>query len=122
MVHRAPGRSWSRHGPHAHLPGQVLAELQVALIAVLSDVQQHVVGALRVIVGDVQVIQPLEKQVLLVGVLGQQVVIVVLAELQAGDYRLLQRRGAAHRQKVVDLLGPVDDLLRRDDVSQPPSR
>ena len=45
--------------------------------------------------GDVQVVQALEEQVLLVGVLGQQIVVVVLAELQAGDHRLLQRCGAA---------------------------
>ena len=71
--------------------------------------------------GDAQGIQAPEEQVLFVGVFGQQPVIVVLAELQSRHHRLHQGGGAAHGQKVVDLFGTLDDVLRGDDVPQPPA-
>ena len=121
VIHRLPEEAGPGHRAHAHLPGQVLAELQVALVAVFADVQQHVVGALRVVVDDVQVVQTLQKQLFFVGILGQKLRVVVVPKLQTGDDRFLQGGGAAYRQKVVDLLGPLDDVLRRDDVPQPPA-
>ncbi len=71
--------------------------------------------------GDVQIVQTPQEQLLLVGVLGHQTIVVVLAELQTGDHRLLERRGSAHSQEVVDLLGPLNDLRRGDEIAQTPA-
>ena len=39
VVYRLPEEAGAGHGAHAHLPGQVLAELEVAAVAVLADVR-----------------------------------------------------------------------------------
>ena len=51
VVHRLPEEAGAGDGAHAHLPGQVLAEGEVAVIAKLRDVQQDVIGPLGVGVG-----------------------------------------------------------------------
>ena len=93
MVHRLPEEAGAGHRAHAHVPGQHLAELQVGVKAVAGDVQQNVIGPLGVGVGDVQIVQALQQQIPLVGVQGQQLVIIALVEEKPGDHRLLQ--GAA---------------------------
>ena len=119
MVHRLPEKAGAGDSAHAYIPGQFLTELQVTVIAELGDIQQNIVSPLRVIVGDVQVIQSFQKQLFLMGVLGQQVIVVILTELQAGKHRFLQGRRSAHRQKIMYLFCPVNDLRRRDDVAKP---
>ena len=59
-------------------------------------IRDSVIGALRVVVDDVQIVQTLQEQLLFVGVLGQQIRVVVIPKLQAGDHRLLQGGRAAH--------------------------
>ena len=52
---------------------------------------------------------------------GLETVIIVLAEAQAGDDRLLQGGGSPHGEEVVDLFDALGDLLRGDGVPQPPA-
>ena len=66
-------------------------------------------------------IQALHKQIPLVGVGFQQFIVIVPAKAQAGDDSLLQGRGGAYGQKVVDLFDAVGDLGRGDGVAQPPA-
>ena len=121
VVHRLPEEAGTRNSPHAHLFRQVLAEPQVAVIAELRDIQQDVVGPLRRAVGQPQCVQAPQEQVPLVGVLRQESVVIVLAEVQSGDDRLLEGGRRAHGEEVVDLFDPVRDLRRGDGVPQPPA-
>ena len=87
-----------------YIPGQHLAEFQVALVAVAGNVHQHVVRALGRGVLQPDGIQALHKQIPLVGVGFQQFIVILPAKAQAGDDSLLQGRGGAYGQKVVDLI------------------
>ena len=71
--------------------------------------------------GQADLIQPVEKQIPLVGIFRLQPIVIVLPEAQAGDHGLLQRRSRAHREKIVDLFDALGDLLRRDGIAQPPA-
>ena len=71
--------------------------------------------------GDFEIVQTLEEQILFVRVLGLQIVVVVLAELKTGNNSLLQRCCCADGQEVMYFFRTVDDLRRRDDVAQPPA-
>ena len=71
--------------------------------------------------GNLQIVQTLEEQVLFVRVLGLQIVVVVLTHLQAGDNGLLQGCCRADRQEVMYFFRTVDNLRRRDDIAQPPA-
>ena len=66
-------------------------------------------------------IQALHKQIPLVGVGFQQFIVILPAKAQAGDDSLLQGRGGAYGQEVVDLFDAVGDLGRGDGVAQPPA-
>ena len=46
VVHILAEEAGAGHGAYAHIPGQHLAEFQVALVAVAGNVHQHVVRAL----------------------------------------------------------------------------
>ena len=66
-------------------------------------------------------VQPVQEVLALAGVGLQQVVIVALGKVQTHHRGLLQGGGGAHRQEIVDLLGPLHDLLGSDQVAQPPA-
>ena len=51
----------ARNGAHAHLGGQILAEVEVAVIAKLRDVHHHVVGALRQVVREADAVESLTE-------------------------------------------------------------
>ena len=89
IVDRLTEEARAGNRAYADIMRQILAELEVALVAELGNVQQNVVRALRVGVGNLQIVQTLEEQVLFVRVLGLQIVIVVLPHLQAGGNGLL---------------------------------
>ena len=104
VVHILAEEAGAGHCAYAHIPGQHLAEFQVALVAVAGNVHQHVVRALGRGVLQPDGIQALHKQIPLVGVGFQQFIVLVPAKAQAGDDSLLQGRGGAYGQKVVDLI------------------
>ena len=121
VVDRLAEKARTRYRAHAGIMRQILAEFEIALVAELGNVEQHIIRALRVGVRDVQLVQALEKQLLFMRVLGEQVVIVVRPELQSGDNGLLKRRRRADRQEIVHLFRAVDDVRRRDDVAEAPA-
>ena len=100
---------------------QILAERKIALVAELGNVEQNIVRALRVGMGDFEIVQTFQEQILFVRVLSLQIVVVVLTHLQAGNDSLLQGCCRADRQEIVYLFRAVDNLRRRDDVAQPPA-
>ena len=57
MVHRLPEKARAGNGADPYLPGQRLAECQVAVEAELGDIQQDVIGSLRVGVSQMQIVQ-----------------------------------------------------------------
>ena len=59
MVDRLAEEARARHRAHADLARKVLAELKIALVAELRDVEHHVVSALGVIVDDLEVVKAL---------------------------------------------------------------
>ena len=59
VIHRLPEKAGARYCAYADLPGQILAKLEVAVIAKLGDVQKDVVGAFRAIVRNAQIVQTL---------------------------------------------------------------
>ena len=59
VVDRLTEKARARHRAHADLACKVLAELKIALVAELRDVEHHVVSALGVIVDDLEVVKAL---------------------------------------------------------------
>ena len=58
MIHRLIEEAGAGHRAHAHLFRQILAEDKIAFIAVFRNIQQHIIRALGIGVGDLQIIQP----------------------------------------------------------------
>ena len=100
---------------------QILAERKIALVAELGNVEQNIVRALRVGMGDFEIVQTFQEQILFVRVLGLQIVVVVLTELQTGNNSLLQRCCCADGQEVMYFFRTVDNLRRSDDIAQSPA-
>ena len=88
-----------RNSAHADIAGQHFAEFQVAVKAKLGNIHQDVISALGNRVLQADGIQTFHKQVPLAGISGKQVVIVFLAEAQAGNNGLLQGRSGADQSK-----------------------
>ena len=99
MVDRLPEKAGPRNSAHADIAGQHFAEFQVAVKAKLGNIHQDVISALGNRVLQADGIQTFYKQVPLAGISGKQVVIVFLAEAQAGNNGLLQGRSSADRKK-----------------------
>ena len=122
MVDRFPEEARARHRADTDLSGQLLAELQIAVIAEFGNVHHHIIRTLRYVVDKAQSVQALAEQIALVRVFCQQVIVVVLAESQSRDDGLLQGSRRADGQEVVYLLGALNDGRGRNDVAQPPTR
>ena len=71
--------------------------------------------------GDFEIVQTLEEQLLFLCVLGLQVVVVVLAHLETGNNSLLQGCCCADGQEIMHLFRTVDDLRWSDDIAQSPA-
>lgn len=93
VIDRLPEEARARNRAYADIMRQILAERKIALVAELGNVEQNIVRALRVGMGDFKIVQTFQEQILFVRVLGLQIVVVVLTELQTGNNSLLQ--GAA---------------------------
>ena len=52
VVHRLPEEAGAWNGSHPNLPRQCLAEGHIAVKAKFGDVQQNIIGSLRVVVND----------------------------------------------------------------------
>ena len=61
MVDGLAEEARARNGAHAHLGGQILTEVEVAVIAKLRDIHHHIVGALRHVVLKTDAIEPLTE-------------------------------------------------------------
>lgn len=105
MVDRLPEKARARHRADTDLSGQLLAELQIAVIAEFGNVHHHIIRTLRYVVDKAQSVQALTEQIALVRVFCQQVIVIVLAESQSRDDGLLQGSRRADSQEVVYLLG-----------------
>ena len=121
MVHRLAEEGGAGDGADAHFFGEFLAEFQVVGAAEFRDVKHYVVSALRDVVDKADLVKALQEEIPLVGVDAAQLPVVVVAELKTGDDGLLQRRGGADGEEVVDFFDPLRDLGRRDGIAQPPS-
>ena len=121
VVDRLTEEARAGNRAYADIMRQILAECKIALVAELGNVEQNIVRALRVGVGDFEIVQTLEEQILFVGVLGLQIVIVVLTHLKAGNNSLLQGRCCTDSQEVMHLFRTVDDLRRSNDITQSPA-
>ena len=106
---------------HADLPGQIFAEEEIVLIAEFRDIRHDIVGALRHVVTDTGRIEAAAEKIPLLCIQIQQLLIVLRAEIQAGDNGLLKRCGRADRQEIVHLPDPVGDFRRRQRESEPPA-
>ena len=121
VVDRLAEEAGAGHRAHANVARQHLAELQVGIKAEFRNVEHDIIRALRLGVGDFEVAQTLQEQIALAGVFVLKPFVILRAEAQAGDGGFLQRRSRAHGQKIVHLLGHVDDFRRGDDVAQTPA-
>ena len=98
----------ARHHRDADLFRQLLAELRVGPPALeFGDVEHHEIGALRLCEGDADLFQAFDEDVALVRILGGEFPVVARGLFEARDDRLLQGRGGADGEKVVDLLALV---------------
>ena len=78
------------YGAHAYLRREVLAEVEVAVIAKLGNVHHDVVGALRYVVLESDAIESLAEQVALGGVETQHLIVIAVVEVEGSDDGLLQ--------------------------------
>lgn len=78
------------HGAHAHLRREVLAEVEVAVIAKLRDVHHDVVGALRHVMLKTNAIEPLTEQIALGCVEIEDLLVIAVVEIEGGDDGFLQ--------------------------------
>ena len=83
VVHRLPEKAGAGDGAYPHFPCQHVAKFQVAGVAELGDVQQDVVRALGVGVGDADGVQAVQEQVFFGGVLVLEPFIIVVSKPQA---------------------------------------
>lgn len=65
VVDRLPEEARARNRAYADIMRQILAERKIALVAELGNVEQNIVRALRVGMGDFEIVQTLEEQILL---------------------------------------------------------
>ena len=121
VVDRLPEEARARNRAYADIMRQILAERKIALVAELGNVEQNIVRALRVGMGDFEIVQTLEEQLLFLCVLGLQVVVVVLAHLETGNNSLLQGCCCADGQEIMHLFRAVDNLRWSDDIAQSPA-
>ena len=121
VVDRLPEEARARNRAYADIMRQILAERKIALVAELGNVEQNIVRALRVGMGDFEIVQTLEEQLLFLCVLGLQVVVVVLAHLETGNNSLLQGCCCADGQEVMYFFRTVDNLRRGNDITQSPA-
>ena len=70
------------------------------------------VSALRYIVPDAQTVKTVQKQRALAVINAQQLFIIIIAHLKANDCRFHQGGGGANREKIVNFLRGVNDLLK----------
>ncbi len=110
MVDGLAEEARARNGAHAHLGGQILAEVEVAVIAKLRDIHHHVVGALRHVVRKADAVESLTEQVALGGVEVEDLLVIAVVEVEGGDDGFLQGSGGAYGEEVVDLLDALGDL------------
>ena len=121
VIDRLTEEARSGNRAYADIMRQILAERKIALVAELGNIEQNIVRALRVGMGDFEIVQTLEEQILFVRVLGLQIVVVVLTELQTGNNSLLQRCCCADSQEVMYFFRTVDNLRRGNDITQSPA-
>ena len=55
VIDRLTEEAGAGHGAHAHQPGQILTEGQVAVVAKFGNIQQDIVRSLRVVVDKVEI-------------------------------------------------------------------
>ena len=111
------------HAGDADLLGHFQAEVHVglALAQVRADVGQHEVRALRIGKGDADLLQTVGEQLLHVGVVIAEFLVVAVRHVEADHSGLHQRRRRADGIEVVVLLDAVHDGLRRDGVAETPA-
>ena len=110
VVDRLTEEARSRNRAYADIMRQILAERKIALVTELGNVEQNIVRALRVGMGDFEIVQTFQEQILFMRVLGLQIVVVVLTELQTGNNSLLQRCCCTDGQEVMYFFRTVDNL------------
>ena len=106
------------HGTHANLGREVLAEVEVAVVAKLRDIHHHVIGALRHVMLKTDTVEPLAEQVALGGVEVEDLLIIAVVEVEGGNDGFLQGGGGTNGEEVVDLLDALGNLGRGDGVAQ----
>ena len=121
VVDRLTEEARSGNRAYANIMRQILAERKIALVAELGNVEQNIVRALRVGMGNFEIVQTSQEQILFVRVLGLQIVVVVLTELQTGNNGLLQGCCRTDGQEVMHLFRTVDNLRRGNDITQSPA-
>ena len=92
-----------------------------SLYAILRHVEHHVVGSLRL--GELQseLAKTVTEQLPHVGIVRLQSFIIAVRETQPDGCCLHQGGGGSNGQEVMYFLHAVDDLLRGNDIPQPPA-
>ena len=112
----------ARHCPYSNMLSQPLAEVQVILYAVLRDIEQHVIGSLRIGESKSELAQAVTEELLHVGVVCLKLIVIVVGEAQSYGGSLHQRSRCANSQEIMYLLHTIDNALRSDDITQTPTR
>ena len=104
MVDGLAEEARSGNSAHTHLRREVLAEVEVAVIAKLRDIHHHVVGALRHVMLKTDAVESPAEQVALGGIEVKDLIVIAVVEVEGGDDGFLQGSGGTHGEEVVDLL------------------
>ena len=88
---------------------QPFAEVQVILHTILGDIEQHVIGSLRLRERQSELAQTIAEERLHVSVVRLKLVVITVREAQSDGGCLHQGSRCANSQKIMHLLHAVDD-------------
>ena len=89
VIHRFAEEAGARHCRDAHFLRQIQAELVIGFIAEFADIHHHEVRALGFGELESEILEATREDILHVGVMGLQFLVVIVTEIEGGQSRFL---------------------------------
>ena len=111
----------SGYRTHANFSSQIFAEIQIAFISKLTDINQDIISPLGIGKFQPDILQSTGKQFFHMSIMCLQPLIIVVTELQAYNRSFHQWCRSSHRQKIMYFFDSVNNFGRCHDIAQSPS-